>query len=80
LIVKATSESIDRVDKLYSDFIDDLLYNVNYPLWTKRYPNRETFINAINKEVLFVVPGENGAISAVIIMSHECHEKYKEIK
>jgi hypothetical protein len=80
LIVKATSEGIDKFDKLYSDFIDDLLYNVNYPLWIKRYPNRETFINAINKEVLFIVRGENGAISWMIIMSQECHEKYKEIK
>lgn len=79
-IEKGNESHIDELEKLYDDLNDYFSSRTNYPGWIKHvYPIRETAIQAIENETLFVaLSGER--IAGSVILNHLPEDAYGEVK
>lgn len=79
IIEKGTTKDIDELEKLYDDLNEYLESNINYPGWIKGiYPIRQTAINGIAKNNLFILRIDN-EIAGSVILSHEPEEAYSQV-
>ncbi|GEM_PF-148486 len=79
-IEKGTLYNIDELEKLYDDLNDYLEATVNYPGWIKGiYPVRETAVEAIKEDSLYVIKKKN-QIAGSIILNHTPEAAYDQAK
>ena len=79
IIEKGTINDIDELEKLYDSLNDYLELGTNYPGWAKGiYPIRETAVNGIQDNYLFVLK-INNEIAGSIILSHEPETAYAQV-
>jgi len=79
-IQKANDSHLDQLESLYNDLNDYLASTTNYPGWIKGvYPVRETAVEALNNESLFIAL-EDGIIAGSIILNHEPEKAYNQVK
>lgn len=79
VIEKGTVNDIDELENLYNDLNDYLESGINYPGWAKGiYPIRETAVNGIQDNNLFVLK-MNGEIAGSIILNHEPESAYSQV-
>lgn len=79
LIEKATIADVDELTGLYDLLNDNLEQNTNYPGWIKGiYPVRETAVQGIEKNALFVLRVA-GRIVGSVILNNEPEEAYKQV-
>jgi len=77
---KATRKDTDELEKLYNDLNDYMASTVNYPGWIKGiYPTRETAVEGIRENSLFVAE-DNGKIIGTIILNHTPEDAYSPVK
>lgn len=77
-IEKARKQDLDAMEVFYHDVTKHLEATINYPGWVYDvYPNREDAENNIQTETLYIVKDQD-KIAGSFIMSHECHDGYKE--
>lgn len=68
----ATIDDIDEIEKLYDDLNDYLEARINYAGWKKGiYPRRETAINGIKNEGLFVLRLGNKIVGSVVLDNNQ---------
>ncbi|PXV62325.1 acetyltransferase (GNAT) family protein [Dysgonomonas alginatilytica] len=80
VIEKAIPKDIDELEALYNDLNDYLEANVNYPGWIKHiYPVRETAIEGIKEDNLFVLRTD-GIIAGSVILNNEPEKAYDEVE
>jgi len=71
---------IDELESLYNDLNDYLTANTNYPGWIKGvYPIRETAVEGIKEQNLFVLRTGN-EISGSIILNHKPEDAYSQVE
>lgn len=79
IIKKGTVNDIDEMENLYDKLNDYLESGTNYPSWLKgKYPNRETAVNGIKNNSLFVLK-INNEIAGSIILNHEPETGYTQV-
>lgn len=79
IIEKGTINNIDELANLYDDLNNYLQTGINYPGWIKGiYPIRETAINGIKNNNLFVLK-INNEIAGSIILNHEPEPAYSQV-
>lgn len=79
IIEKGTTKDIDELEKLYDDLNEYLESNINYPGWIKGiYPTRQTAIDGIDNDNLFILRIDN-EIAASVILSHEPEDAYSQV-
>ncbi|GFP75057.1 GNAT family N-acetyltransferase [Clostridium fungisolvens] len=79
LISKATIKDINELEELYDNLNDYLETTTNYPGWKKGiYPVRETAVNGIRKNNLFVLKIDN-KIAGSIILNHLQEDAYRGV-
>lgn len=78
LIEKATLEDINELEELYNSLNDHLEATINYPGWKKGiYPVRETAVNGIRENNLFVLRIDD-EIAGSIILNHLQEDAYRK--
>lgn len=79
IIEKGTIDNIDELENLYDHLNDYLESGTNYPSWLKgEYPNRETAVNGIKNNSLFVLK-INNEIAGSLILNHEPETGYTQV-
>lgn len=77
-IEKATKHDIEELEALYNDLNDYLESHTNYPGWIKGvYPVRETAIDGIQEDNLYVIR-DNFRIAGSVILRHEPEEAFSK--
>lgn len=78
-LVKGTVNDIDELENLYDSLNDYFELGTNYPGWAKGlYPIRETAVNGIQNNSLFVLK-INNVIAGSIILNHEPETAYAKV-
>lgn len=79
IMEKGTINDIDELENLYNNLNDYLEAGTNYPGWAKGiYPIRETAVNGIQNNKLFVLK-MNNEIAGSIILNHEPETAYSQV-
>jgi len=79
-IRRATHKDVDELEKLYDDLNDYMSSNINFPGWLKGiYPIRETAVEGISEESLFIAEDNNKIIGS-IILNQTPEEAYNKVK
>jgi len=80
MIQKATLEDIDELETLYNELNDHFSLITNYPGWIKGiYPVRQTAIDGIEDNSLFVCRVD-GKIAGSVILNHHPEEAYHQVQ
>jgi len=80
IIEKGTSADIDELEILYDNLNDYLDKNINYPGWLKGiYPVRETAVQGIAEDSLFVLRIDN-TIAGSIILNNTPESAYNQVR
>lgn len=80
IIEKGNLNDLDELENLYNELNDFLSSNINYPGWIKGvYPIRETALNGIQQDNLFVLR-IGDTITGSIILNHEPEQAYEQVK
>ena len=75
----AKFSDVDEITNLYNELNDYLKENTNYPCWIKDvYPIRETALNGINTNTLYILKSE-GRIAASVILNDIQPEAYSNL-
>lgn len=79
ILEKGRMNDIDELENLYDTLNDYFQLGTNYPGWAKGlYPIRETAINGIQNDSLFILK-INNEIAGSVILNHEPETKYDEV-
>lgn len=79
MIEKGSLENLDELEKLYNELNDYFSAHTNYPGWIKGvYPIRQTAIDGIKDDSLFVLKIGN-QIAGSIILNHLPEEAYHQV-
>ena len=79
MIIKGTTDDLDELERLYDNLNSYLEFSTNYPGWAKGiYPIRETAVNGIQNDNLFVLK-INHEIAGSIILNHEPEKAYAQL-
>jgi ribosomal protein S18 acetylase RimI-like enzyme len=79
-IEKATLSDADELAALYDELNDYFSATMNYPGWIKgEYPIRQTAIQGIEEDSLFVLRID-GAIAGTVILNHKPEQAYHQAK
>lgn len=80
VIEKGAPKDIDELTALYDELNDYFAATKNYAGWIKGvYPVRETAVQGIQEETLFVLRMDN-AIAGTVILNHKPEEAYHQAK
>ncbi|TLG74292.1 GNAT family N-acetyltransferase [Culicoidibacter larvae] len=78
-IRKAEVADIDAIAQLYDDLNDALAAGINYPKWKKGiYPVRQTAIDGLATETLYVLTLDN-VIAGSVILNHQPEAIYRQV-
>ncbi|KPU45863.1 putative acetyltransferase [Oxobacter pfennigii] len=79
IIEKGSINDIDQLENLYDNLNDYLAQGINYPGWAKGiYPVRETAVNGIESNSLFILKIDN-EIAGSVILNHKPEIAYSQI-
>ncbi|MHB8072617.1 GNAT family N-acetyltransferase [Desulfosporosinus fructosivorans] len=79
ILEKGTINDIDELENLYDKLNEYFELGTNYPGWAKGlYPIRETAVNGIQNNSLFVLK-VNNEIAGSIILNHEPETAYDQV-
>lgn len=79
VIEKGTPTDVDDLERLYNDLNDHFASMTNFPGWIKGiYPIRETAIEGIEEDTLFVLRIED-EIAGSIILNHKPEKAYGKV-